>query len=86
MWNVWDLWEGGLDKIGRVVYNRFKMKNKVDYKTSQRIGGNSSPNLLHLPGRCYSFETNIGCTESAYALKPPWCFVQSMKNHGGLDV
>jgi len=45
------------------------MKNKVDYKTLQRIGGNSSPNLLHLPGRCYSFEINIGCAELAYAIK-----------------
>jgi len=66
-----------LDKIGRVVYNRFKMKNKVDYKTLQRIGGNSSPNLLHLPGRCYSFAVNqnFGGAERANALLTSWCSV-----------
>ena len=60
-----------LDRYGQIVYNRFKMKNKVDYKTLQRIGGNSSPNLLHLPGRCYSFEANkiMGRTELANAIK-----------------
>ena len=65
-----------LDKIGLVVYNRFTMNDKVDYKTLQCIGGKSSPLLVHCPVCYYSFETNIGCTESAYAIKPPRYFVQ----------
>ena len=69
MWYVWDLWEGGLDKIGRVVYNRFIVNTKRKSQNLQRFGGNQSPNPVHYPGRCYSFEIIVGCAELAYAIK-----------------
>ena len=74
-----------LDRCGRIVYNSFIVNTKRKSQNLQRFGGNQSPNPVHYPGRCYSFEINIGCTELANAIKPPWYFVQSMKNHGGLD-